>query len=294
MNGKEFFFCSCFTRVVAYPPLPFNGAAPLDGLHLYDGGVDVKECTVCVCATCHACLVKCKLPRFALANGLDAGVIPVCFRGLTLPEEMVLGWNRVHACVVRLRGDTNLPLDCQQRALKGNCIAFPQRLVDVTRQHVVPLRLRDLTQTLYIMFVGNAKPPRECATMRGLFAVRHSRVRECWKYLRCHNEWYRSIDPDPWSDIALFEYEDGAMPRALYDTVQLVSNAHDVGDGHGYAVGDDDMVNGAYMSGVGADSSSWRSASSSVCGTAAVVCVAGVCVCCVLCVLCPCCMCSLS
>lgn len=149
---------------------------------------------------------------------------------------MLLGWQRPHACVVRLRGESTLPLECQQRALRGNCIAFPQQLVQVTRQRVVPVRSCELAKLVYIMFVGKAKPPRDCASMRGLFAVRH---------LRQNNEFYRCIDPDPWSEPALAEFVDGEMPSLLYDRMQVVSGDRDVGDGRGYAEGDDDAVDRA-------------------------------------------------
>ena len=87
------------------------GNAKIDGLMLAKDGLifnaSVAE-ELQVCPSCMSSLTKHKIPRFALANNLFRGMLPVQFNDLTWVEEKVCAIYSVTAHVTRLFQSSDL------------------------------------------------------------------------------------------------------------------------------------------------------------------------------------------
>lgn len=64
-----------------------------------------------------------KVPRFALLK-VHPGELPPQLQNLTWPEQIIISLYRVRVCVFKLI--THGAPDGRQRAMKGQCISFPQ------------------------------------------------------------------------------------------------------------------------------------------------------------------------
>lgn len=217
--------------------VPFDEMDPLLNVVLCENGYDAMNHQVTICFDCLTSLKKGDRPKFALVKDVfNVGVVPDYFRDLRLAEQWILGLQRPHAMMIRLRGAVN-PVDTRQRAFVGNVIAYSQDVATVCDHRIIPASPSELCDMMYVVFVGKGKPPRESVDLSGLFGVRASVVRMCWEYLRKYNPRYRDIAPAPWCEDHLLQYPaDGTTHRALWERIHVVDPATVVdADGDGYS-----------------------------------------------------------
>ncbi|CAF3340850.1 unnamed protein product, partial [Rotaria socialis] len=131
----------------------------INGMFFYEAGlfktVDRKKrsLTHCdVCTECWSALTKEKIPKFSASNRVWMGDIPKQLQGLTIPEQRLIALYRHNSCIVKLQPPFH-STSTAQSALKGNCISFPQDVINIAT--TLPLELDDLCDSLKIIFVGS-------------------------------------------------------------------------------------------------------------------------------------------
>jgi len=101
---------------------------PLDGVGIRDDG------TMQVCRTCKSSLVKCDMPRRAIANGLDFGEVPHQLRDMSICEQALVSRVRFKVNILKLlyepiegkSSEAKKRKTPPQRGIKGHAIGFPQ------------------------------------------------------------------------------------------------------------------------------------------------------------------------
>ena len=83
--------------------------------------------------------------------------VPNQLQSLTIPEQRLIALYRHNSCIVKLHSSF-YSTNTAQSALKGNCISFPQDVINIAT--TLPLELDDLCDSLKITFVGCRTPLR--------------------------------------------------------------------------------------------------------------------------------------
>ncbi|CAF1577353.1 unnamed protein product, partial [Adineta steineri] len=137
---------------------------------LYTSGLfqQNKKNMCTLCQNCHDVLSKKHIPKFSVANGMWFGDIPAVLQGLTIPEEKLISLYRHNSYIIKLQSPFH-SATTSQTALKGNCITFLQNVPDIVSS--LPLKLKDLCNTIKVIFVGSLPPQRihlrKILTMQG-------------------------------------------------------------------------------------------------------------------------------
>ncbi|CAF1641912.1 unnamed protein product [Rotaria magnacalcarata] len=136
----------------------------INGMFFYEAGfyrtVDRKKRSLIhcdVCTECWSALMKEKIPKFSATNKVWMGDIPKQLQGLTIPEQRLIALYRHNSCIVKLQSPFHSNSTAQS-ALKGNCISFPQDVINIAT--TLPLELDDLCDSLKVIFVGSRMPQR--------------------------------------------------------------------------------------------------------------------------------------
>ncbi|KAG1823157.1 hypothetical protein EV424DRAFT_1321499, partial [Suillus variegatus] len=158
--------------------------------------------TVNVCTDCYRSLINAKIPRFALANHLYRGSLPVQFRDLTWVEEMVCALYRNIVHVTRLYQSSD---PAQPFVFHGNTCAHETNILSTVK--VLPRTPADINGMLTVVFVGATKI--EAKSLRSLFRVRKQVVWSFLRWLASHNKLYQQISLDSIMDLYP---EDGTVP----------------------------------------------------------------------------------
>ena len=124
-----------------------------------------------ICTDCWTSLAKEKVPKFSVANKVWIGDVPKELQGLTIPEQRLIALYRHNSCIVKLHSSFHSAATAQS-AIKGNCISFPQDVVNIATS--LPLQLEDLCDSLKIIFVGCRIPDRN--QLKYVLTVRKSKV----------------------------------------------------------------------------------------------------------------------
>ncbi|CAF5197773.1 unnamed protein product [Rotaria magnacalcarata] len=88
------------------------------------------------------------IPKIQEINSLNSnainkvwmGDIPKQLQGLTIPEQRLIALYRHNSCIVKLKSPFHSTSKAQS-ALKGNCISFPQDVINIAT--TLPLELDD-------------------------------------------------------------------------------------------------------------------------------------------------------
>jgi len=166
--------------------------AALDGLMLEKKGirtVDDKTSLLTVCTECQAALRKSNIPRFALANKLYRGNLPIQFQDMTWVEEMACSIYRNTAHITRLYGSSDT---AQPTVLHGNTCAHDMNTVSTAK--VLPRTPTDINDILTIVFIGPGKLKLE--SLKNMFRIRKSKVWDFLLWLKNHNRLYMDIPFD--------------------------------------------------------------------------------------------------
>ena len=169
-----------------------------------------------ICTECWSSLKKEKIPKFAVANKLWMGDVPKELQGLTIPEQRLIALYRHNSCIVKLHSSFH-STDTAQSAIKGNCISFPQDLVNIAA--TLPLDLEDLCDSLKIIFVGCRNPERN--QLKNILTVRKKKVFHALQWLMQNNPIYRNVIINQ-SIIDKLPEDD--VPECLWTTMQVSVN----------------------------------------------------------------------
>ncbi|KZT40205.1 hypothetical protein SISSUDRAFT_975567, partial [Sistotremastrum suecicum HHB10207 ss-3] len=138
-------------------------------------------CVVQVCHDCRSSLMRSKIPRFSLRNGLYRGSLPHDLRDLTWVEEMCCAVYRTTAHVTRLFQDG--------LKVHGNTCAHDTNIVSTAE--VLPRTPADVLGQLTVVFVGAGEIRPD--VLQTMFRVRKEKVWRMLMWLKEHNAVYRKL-----------------------------------------------------------------------------------------------------
>jgi hypothetical protein len=189
------------------------------GLHRnFDKKKNLRVCCN-ICTECWSSLVKEKIPKFSPANKVWMGDIPNELQELTIPEQRLIAVYRHNSCIVKLHSPFH-SVTTAQSALKGNCISFPQDVVNIAT--TLPLELDDLCDSLKILFVGYQIPKRN--QLKNILTVRKKKVSQALQWLKKNNPLYRNVQINQ-STIDKLPEDD--VPECLWTTMQVSTHVED-------------------------------------------------------------------
>lgn len=166
-----------------------------------------------VCTDCWSSLSKEKIPKFSVANKVWIGDIPKELQGLTIPEQRLIAMYRHNSCIVKLQSPFQSSVTAQS-AIKGNCISFPQDVVNIAS--TLPLEIEELCESLKIIFIGCHTPQRH--QLKHILTVRKTKVYNALQWLKRNNPLYHSIEINR-SLIDKLPEDD--VPECLWTTMQI-------------------------------------------------------------------------
>lgn len=166
-----------------------------------------------ICMDCWSSLAKERIPKFSAANKIWMGDVPNQLQNLTIPEQRLIALYRHNSCIVKLHSSFH-STSTAQSALKGNCISFPQDVINIAT--TLPLELDDLCDSLKIIFVGCRTPPRH--QLKNILTVRKRKVLEALQWLNQNNPLYRYVTINQ-SSINKLPEDD--IPECLWATMEI-------------------------------------------------------------------------
>ncbi|CAF4326216.1 unnamed protein product, partial [Rotaria magnacalcarata] len=195
----------------------------INGMFFYEAGlyktVDRKKRSLIhcdVCTECWSALTKEKIPKFSAANKLWMGDIPKQLQGLTIPEQRLIALYRHNSCIVKLQS-TFHSTSTAQSALKGNCISFPQDVINIAT--TLLLELDDLCDSLKIIFVGSRMSQR--SQLKHILTVRKKKIYDALQWLNQNNPLYRYITIN---QSTIDKLPDDDVPECLWATMEISNN----------------------------------------------------------------------
>ena len=141
-----------------------------------------------ICIKCWSSLAKEKVPKFSAAKKVFMEDVPTQLQSLIIPEQRLIVLYRHNSCIVKLHSSFH-STSTAQSALKGNCISFPQDVINIAT--TLPLELDDLCDSLKITFVGCHTPPRH--QLKNILTVRKKKVLKTLQWLNQNNPLYRYV-----------------------------------------------------------------------------------------------------
>ena len=175
-----------------------------------------------ICMECWSSLTKEKIPKFSVANKVWVGDVPPELQGLTIPEQRLIALYRHNSCIVKLRSSFH-SVSTAQSALKGNCISFPQDVVNIAT--TLPLELDDLCDSLKIIFVGSHTPDRN--QLKRIITVRKTKVAAALQWLKTNNSLYQHITINK---SAIDNLPSDDVPECLWTTMQISTEVETAGN----------------------------------------------------------------
>ncbi|CAM4811757.1 unnamed protein product [Rotaria magnacalcarata] len=195
----------------------------INGMFFYEAGlyktVDRKKRSLIhcdVCTECWSALTKEKIPKFSATNKVWMGDIPKQLQGLTIPEQRLIALYRHNSCIVKLQSPFH-STSTAQSALKGNCISFPQDVINIAT--TLPLELDDLCDSLKIIFVGSRMPQR--SQLKHILTVRKKKIYDALQWLNQNNPLYRYITIN---QSTIDKLPDDDVPECLWATMEISNN----------------------------------------------------------------------
>lgn len=145
------------------------------------------------CLPCDSSLRRGLLPKFALANHLFVGQVPIELQGLTVVEENMIALTRLKCMILQLKEErSSTPGIFSQRAYTGHSIYFHQNVQAFAT--VLPPPIDEILGYICVLFVGSHKPSQHfLRTHAKPLVVRAERVRSALHWLKAHNHLYRDI-----------------------------------------------------------------------------------------------------
>ena len=138
---------------------------------------------------------------------------------LTIPEKRLISLYRFNSCIVKLQSPFH-SAETAQSALKGNCISFPQNVVDIAEN--LPLTLEQLCDSLKIIFIGPQPPQR--IHLKNILTVRRRKVFDALCWLNRNNRLYRNVKIN---SSTINQLPDGDILECLWATMQISTDVAD-------------------------------------------------------------------
>jgi hypothetical protein len=185
-------------------------------LQIDEGGVSCWLCWECTRA-----LEQHTMPKFALANNLAIGDVPVELMNLTIPEQMLIARHYPRCYIFKLFPrdmDTRISLDQLYSGMAGNATLFElntQEVVEMLEGQRMPSSIRTLASIIAITFVGGRHLPKDW--LKKTFRVRRLVVYEALVWLQRHNPIYVDIKID---ECRLEELPQDDVPDELLAVVR--------------------------------------------------------------------------
>lgn len=203
------------------------GHENLDGLVLCptalrlsdDDTLSTTWCRECANSLARPSSALTKVPRLALANGLNRGPLPPELTELTWAEESVISTARLAGRVVKLyrTGDP----EQTPMTLRGNICCVENQNAEVLR--CLPRPVSTMSEEISIVFVGKSRPRAQ--ELRNFVRIRR---RKCWDalvWLQKHNPWYADVQLD---EVSMQQYPEDGVPDCLL--TDLILNDFDNAD----------------------------------------------------------------
>ncbi|CAF1608295.1 unnamed protein product, partial [Adineta ricciae] len=194
-----------------------------NGVVFYERGLqhgsknDRRQATRCnICQECWSYLKKEKIPKFSPANKVWIGEVPQELQNLTIPEQRLISLYRYNSCIVKLQSSFH-SMETAQSALRGNCISFPQNVVNIAES--LPLTLDQLCESLKIIFIGTQLP--EKIRVKSILTVRKKKILNALQWLRQNNPLYRNIMIN---SSSIDHLPDDDVPECLWKTMEVSNN----------------------------------------------------------------------
>lgn len=141
------------------------------------------------------------------------GDVPKQLQELTVPEQRLIALYRHNSCIVKLHSAFH-STSTAQSALKGNCISFPQDVINIATS--LPLELDDLCDSLKIIFVGSRVPQRN--QLKNILTVRKKKVSDALQWLSRNNPIYRNIKIN---QSIIDRLPENDIPECLWATMEV-------------------------------------------------------------------------
>ncbi len=149
-----------------------------------------------ICKECIGDLKKAidRPPRFALANNLWIGEIPIELKRLTFPEQLLIAhlYPRVYVFKLFPKRQGAVADESQlQRAMRGNVTtyAFDQEsIANMLSGKLLPRPVEVLASVISVTYIGRGALPKNW--LKSTFRVRRQFVREALNWLRINNPKY--------------------------------------------------------------------------------------------------------
>src|SRR6201987_2870563 len=156
-----------------------------------------------VCQQCHKSLSANKVPKYALANGMWLGDVPLVLSDLTFAEKLLIARVRHNRCIVRVSSGWH--------KMTANAISFTNPTPKV--YNILPPPIKELEEVLAFIYTGPCKPTAKDLERTPLL-VRRTKVSQTLEWLKLnHSDYYdleisqRNLKDYPESGLAvLFEY----------------------------------------------------------------------------------------
>lgn len=139
-----------------------------------------------ICDDCLRSLSHHHVPRFALANNLFRGSLPLEFADLTWVEERVCALAISTAIIARIYGSSD---PRNPRYFKGNTCAHDMNVSSTAA--VLPRTPADINGHISVVFLGSA--PYKDACLKSVFFIRKHKVWSFLLWLKHHNILYKDI-----------------------------------------------------------------------------------------------------
>jgi hypothetical protein len=153
-----------------------------DPVHELQGPIVEHSCDN-ICSTCLSSVLKGKIPKHALANGLWLGNVPDQLKGLTFAEQMMIARVRHNRAVVRVSSG--------RAKMVANVIMFANPTVSVYR--MLPPSRDEMKEVLAFIFTGSAQPTDE-DFKRTPFLVRREKVSKALDWLKLNHSDYKDLE----------------------------------------------------------------------------------------------------
>ena len=141
------------------------------------------------------------------------GNVPKQLQELIIPEQRLTALYRHDSCTVKLYSSFHVT-SIAQSALEGNCINFPQDVINIAT--ILPLELGELCDSLKIIFVGSRT--RNRGRLKNILTVRKKKVFEALQWLSENNPLYRCVKSN---QSTIHKLPDDNVPECLLATMKI-------------------------------------------------------------------------
>ncbi|KAJ3845776.1 hypothetical protein EV368DRAFT_53580, partial [Lentinula lateritia] len=151
-----------------------------------------------VCNQCRSCIRNNQIPKFALAQGLWLGAVPLVLKNLRYMERLLIARVRYSCCFIRISSG--------RTKMKANVIAFESPTPKL--YNILPPPREDIDEVAAVLFTGPAKPTVDDLKRTPLL-VRPKEMKLALKWLILNHADYDDVQI---SEENLSSYKENELP----------------------------------------------------------------------------------